>query len=218
MIDHAPELLDVRDQGLRGTCLAFAATAVHEHARSRRRAKACAPLSVELLFWRSKQLDGYPSEDGTTFQAVRAALTDPGQPDEALWPYEDARDHTNAYDPPAAALRADELRRATLRPIAAEPDAIRAAIEAGHSVVVGIELWDGFYECESADLLAPNTDLDGAGHAVCLVGLDEDRRSVKVRNSWGTHWGEHGYAWLSIEALPEVLREAWTADDDLDPD
>ncbi len=217
MIDHAPDLLEVRDQGMRGTCLAFAATAVHEHARHRRRARVCDQLSVELLFWRCKQLDGYPADDGTTFQAARAALSDPGQSAEALWPYDDARDHTANYDAPTEALGADELRRATMEPIAAELGAVRVALEAGHSLVVGIELWDGFYDCGSADLPAPNADLDGAGHAVCLVGFDEDRRSVKVRNSWGTRWGEHGYAWLSVDALPEVLREAWTADDDLDP-
>lgn len=34
------------------------------------------------------------------------------------------------------------------------------------------------------------------GHQVALVGLDIDREAVRVRNSWGTSWGDGGYAWL----------------------
>lgn len=34
------------------------------------------------------------------------------------------------------------------------------------------------------------------GHQIALVGLDVDRQAVRVRNSWGTGWGDGGYAWL----------------------
>jgi C1A family cysteine protease len=34
------------------------------------------------------------------------------------------------------------------------------------------------------------------GHAVLLVGYDLNSRLWRVRNSWGTGWGEGGYAWL----------------------
>jgi C1A family cysteine protease len=34
------------------------------------------------------------------------------------------------------------------------------------------------------------------GHAVALVGYRSDGRFI-VRNSWGTHWGDHGFAYAS---------------------
>jgi C1A family cysteine protease len=34
------------------------------------------------------------------------------------------------------------------------------------------------------------------GHALLLVGFDLEARVWRVRNSWGTGWGESGYAWL----------------------
>ncbi len=216
MIDHAPDLLAIRDQRLRGTCLSFAATAAHEHARLRRRRVPSPDLSVELLFWRCKQLDGSPDQDGTTFDAARDALATPGQCLEAFWPYDGDRDITDVYDPPPTALNAHEMRRASLRPIATHIHAIRHALQEGHSVVAGLELWDAFYDCDSAELGPPTGDLDGAGHALCLVGLDDHRQAIKLRNSWGRHWGEDGYSWLSIDTLPTVLRECWTAHDDLD--
>jgi len=34
------------------------------------------------------------------------------------------------------------------------------------------------------------------GHAVALVGYRADGRFI-VRNSWGTSWGDHGFAYPS---------------------
>lgn len=45
------------------------------------------------------------------------------------------------------------------------------------------------------------------GHQVCLVGLDVDREAVRVRNSWGTGWGEGGYAWLAFDAYNSLLHQ-----------
>jgi C1A family cysteine protease len=217
VVDHAPDLLPVRDQGRRGTCLAFAATAVHEHARLRRRGTICPELSVELLFWRCKQLDGLPGQDGTRFVSASAALADPGQCMESLWPYDPARSPTSRYAPPASALRPDHLRRSTLSALPATAEAASAVLREGGTLLAGIELWDAFYECRAAELQAPAGDLDSARHVVCLVGVDEAHDAIKLRNSWGTGWGDGGYAWLSRDGLTAVLIEAWTVTDDIDP-
>jgi hypothetical protein len=31
------------------------------------------------------------------------------------------------------------------------------------------------------------------GHAICVVGYDDDKRHWIVKNSWGTGWGEDGF-------------------------
>ncbi|MEU0797185.1 C1 family peptidase [Amycolatopsis sp. NPDC005961] len=48
----------------------------------------------------------------------------------------------------------------------------------------------GFIKVDQASGLA-------GGHQVAIVGIDVDRKAVRVRNSWGTGWGDGGYAWLS---------------------
>jgi hypothetical protein len=35
------------------------------------------------------------------------------------------------------------------------------------------------------------------GHAVCIVGYDED--GFLIKNSWGTDWGDKGYGWISFD-------------------
>lgn len=65
-----------RDQGPRGTCLAFAVTSAHE-ARRRCCYNESTALSEEFLYWACKEIDGNTSS-GTRPTAVSAALRQAG--------------------------------------------------------------------------------------------------------------------------------------------
>ena len=49
------------------------------------------------------------------------------------------------------------------------------------------------YVSKTGDVGLPlrNEQLLG-GHAVLIVGFDDNRQKFKVRNSWGTSWGASG--------------------------
>ena len=47
------------------------------------------------------------------------------------------------------------------------------------------------------------------GHAVTIVGYDDDKKEFKIQNSWGTRWGKNGYTTLKYDEFPEVCFEAW---------
>jgi C1A family cysteine protease len=203
VVDLRPQLPPIRDQGLtRGTCLAFATTTSHEH----RRGPVIVDLATEALFWAAKEVQGN-RDDGTSFRVIYSALRDSGQPEENAWPYDpdlDIRDP--AYGPPAGSYSAADCRRARLRRIDADLDAIKAELDDGNVVVVGIELWEEFELLRDGELDLPNSaDRNGNMHAVALVGYDRDRERLLVRNSWGTDWGEDGYAWLPNDLVLFIL-------------
>ena len=50
---------------------------------------------------------------------------------------------------------------------------------------------------------------EGGGHAVCLVGYRADR--FIVRNSWGTDWGDGGFAYASEQYAACAFTEAYGA-------
>ncbi|MEO5968470.1 MAG: C1 family peptidase [Bdellovibrionia bacterium] len=50
------------------------------------------------------------------------------------------------------------------------------------------------------------------GHAVSLVGYSDTTRAWLIRNSWGTEWGEHGFAWISWDDTSGVGANTWAFD------
>jgi len=69
-------------------------------------------------------------------------------------------------------------------------------------ILVGLNVdatWDGATATHGIlDTFQPNT-IRG-GHAVCLVGYRNDGRFI-VRNSWGTTWGDAGFAYASEQYI-----------------
>jgi C1A family cysteine protease len=216
-IDLRPEFGAVRDQGARGTCLAFAVTAAHERARHGRRGSVDTDLGEELLYWACKQIDG-DHTPGTYPGSAAKALTDTGQSAAALWPYDSTRSESDPnYTPPADALADAEMRRATLNSASPDLDNLRDLLRLGHTIVLGLELWPQFYDAPGGDLGSPSpADLLGDAHAVALVGFDDDDQELLLRNSWGAEWGDDGHGSLPYGALSVVCRGAWVLEDDID--
>jgi hypothetical protein len=217
VIDLRPTLGIVRDQGPRGTCLAFAVTVAHEQARRRRRGALEAELGEELLHWACKEIDGDRSP-GTHLRSAERVLIDTGQSAARLWPYDSTRsDSDGTYTPPSGALEDDEMRRGTLAATSVDLENLRDLLRAGHVVVVGLELWAQFYAPHAGRLDSPSpSDLLGDAHAVAVVGFDEDKYELLLRNSWGEGWGERGHGHLPYTALPVACRGAWILEDDID--
>ncbi|MBN1964342.1 MAG: PQQ-binding-like beta-propeller repeat protein, partial [Anaerolineae bacterium] len=57
------------------------------------------------------------------------------------------------------------------------------------------------------------------GHAMAVVGYDDAKQAFKVRNSWGSDWGEDGYCWIGYDTFlnPEPFVVCWTIREDFDP-
>ena len=57
------------------------------------------------------------------------------------------------------------------------------------------ETWDNATATKGClDIFKPDTAR--GGHAVCIVGYTKEKRFI-VRNSWGTGWGDNGFAYAS---------------------
>jgi hypothetical protein len=46
-----------------------------------------------------------------------------------------------------------------------------------------------------------NTGSSLGGHAMLLVGYDDSINAFKLMNSWGTSWGDGGFAWVDYQAF-----------------
>lgn len=200
IVDERDSHRAVGDQGMRGTCLAWAISAVHEHARQ------LGPLSVEYLHWAS---GAHPGGRGT-LGAARAVLAADGQPAEGQWPYDELIDETSPlYELPRGVV--GPFHRSDVRVCPMTLDSFDQELSAGRCPVLALRVTDSFLLASGGVVLQDGPGSDG--HAVAVVGLarytgtevlgdlQPGDRLVCVRNSWGDTWGVDGYALMSPGAL-----------------
>lgn len=85
---------------------------------------------------------------------------------------------------------------------------IKQALANEKPVALGIKVYQNFYSVSSANpyYSAPSGSFLGR-HAVAVLAYDS--YGVKIQNSWGTGWGQGGYAWLSWSFLAQHSEEAY---------
>lgn len=47
------------------------------------------------------------------------------------------------------------------------------------------------------------------GHAMCLIGYDDNKKQFEIQNSWGTQWGDNGFVFVSYADFKIFCREAY---------
>lgn len=206
----------VRNQGDRGTCVAFGSTACVEYHHF--------PLgtvpdySEQFLYWAIKDhsADLRKHKDGTRLCYARDMLVSDGICDEASWQYDpkivNPVSGQTAADPSRATKIAAAGRKLSTRTYVENPRSaareVLRLLQAGHVVAVSLTVvkdpsdpnlpnnWNTPNAWAYGRVLSPPPSsivVDG-GHCVCLTGFVPDPTEPKglgyfiVRNSWGTDW------------------------------
>jgi hypothetical protein len=93
--------------------------------------------------------------------------------------------------------------------------AVEASIAAGIPVLLGIPVYDNFYHDFGQSFVdVPSKGMkDWGNHAVFAPKYDA--AGVWIENSWGTSWGQGGWAELSWAFVDDYAYEAWNMTADL---
>jgi len=58
-----------------------------------------------------------------------------------------------------------------------------------------------------------NDPATNKSHAMLIIGYDDERRALKLLNSWGPNWGEKGFGWIPYDKFETVFTELYVAID-----
>ena len=105
-----------------------------------------------------------------------------------------------------------------------DPDMVfeqtKAALLNYQPVVIAITIDRSYFGArdENGEFIYRKFKSGDGGHAMLVVGYDDQRNAFKVVNSWGKGWGNEGFVWIDYKAFQEagdltsdfpVLCEAW---------
>ena len=90
---------------------------------------------------------------------------------------------------------------------------LRGYLDEGFPVVLIVRLDSGFIsQSSSAEPYKWSQEKSTNFHAVTAVGYDDQKKAVRIMNSWGTKWKDQGYCWVSYDSLQSVGTSNWCAE------
>lgn len=206
-IDLREYFSEVRSQGKFGTCVPFATTALREYYI----AKDAGARGTDITYL-SPSYIYYPSgpKDGMYFESAFQILKQEGVPPETERLYDLNPENTNQFKEPLTALQQKNAVPYKISSYQAIRQAnmiadIKQAVANQDPVLVGIHVYPNFDATPTSGIVPPVTEKKSrGGHALVIVGYDETNQWFIVRNSWGTKFGDQGYAYMHYQTLLDM--------------
>lgn len=218
----------IEDQQSIGSCTAHAGIGLIEYFEMRAFGKHI-DASRLFLYKVTRNLLLWEGDTGAYLRTTMAAMRLFGAPPEEYYPYD-----IELYDeePPAFCYAfADSYKAAAfyrLDPPGTSNDELLARIKtqtaAGLPSMFGFTVFSSIAQANETGRIPYPTkgDKDDGGHAVAVVGYDDGLKikntnpqgqettgAFRIRNSWGTGWGEAGYGWLPYDYVRKGLAVDW---------
>ncbi len=211
-VDLRANCSPIADQGELGSCTAFAVGNGAREYIARVRGEKAVPLSPLFLYYETRKLRNTVEQDsGATITDTMKAIANAGIAPEAAWPYEVG---VFTQKPPQAAYKAAQPWKLTTGQQLAGLEDIKKVVARKQPVVLGMVMYKSFRDVGPDGMLPmpQNGDIMISGHAVTVVGYDNKKKALIVRNSMGTAWGDKGYFYMPYAYVtPENVMDIWTA-------
>jgi C1A family cysteine protease len=204
----------VYDQESLGSCTAQAAAALLQSTEIERGAKPLVPARLQI-YWCTRDLQGTVAEDsGATLRDTIKSVHKFGYCYEDLVPYKIA----NFKRPPSrqAMKVAQKKRVISYARVPQLLNALKEQLIRKNPIIFGFSVYESFEGKDVAKTgivpLPERGESMLGGHAVALIGYDDEKGGFLVRNSWGKTWGDQGNCWMPYAFIlsPDLAADFWT--------
>jgi C1A family cysteine protease len=199
----------IENQGDLGSCTANAGVGLLEY-YERHAFGSFIDASRLFLYKVTRNLMGWTGDTGAYLRSTMKAMALFGVTPEDRIPYDISKyeDEPSAFDYAYAAnyqsISYFRLDQPDVQPQALL-DRVKAYVGAGFPSMFGVTLYNYGNNPQGEFAFPSLTDRAIGGHAMVVVGYDDNhvigghKGALKLRNSWGTGWGNQGYGWLPYE-------------------
>jgi C1A family cysteine protease len=210
--------IHVYNQGAPPTCTAHAVASAFEVIQNARSVGNAFMPSRAFLYFNTRALEGTAHlVTGASLRNAIKTFAKEGVCDETMWPYDTSR---LTVRPPAVAYANGPLNRITrYARLARDLAQIRRCLWSGHPFVFGMPCFNHWYSAVGGVIPAvtPATAKPIGGHAMVCVGYDDVRQSFLVLNSWGSRWGDNGFAHVPYSLILSGAYDMWIIFETLPP-
>lgn len=210
-VDLRVQMPAIFDQGDLGSCTANATGMQAWHIDK------TVPVEPSRLFiyYNTRVLEGTVNVDsGASIRNSVKAVVTSGIAPEPDWPYDISKFRRK---PPAQAYknaRAEKVLKYAR--VAQSPEQLKAQLAQGYTVNFGFSVYESFESTTVTKtgivpMPSRNESILG-GHAVLLVGYDDNKNRYIVQNSWGKNWGDAGYCYMPYDYVHNrrLAADFWT--------
>lgn len=86
-------------------------------------------------------------------------------------------------------------------------ETVKGELYRGNPVVVGMNVTNSFHRVRGSAIFSDVNSTGIGGHAMTIVGYDDQRGAFKLLNSWGTAYADGGYVWVDYDTMTMRGRE-----------
>jgi C1A family cysteine protease len=208
-----PHMPLVWDQGQLGSCTAHSVGAAWAYA-SRKNKKARFKPSRLWIYYQERVIEGTVNEDsGAEIRDGFKVLATIGVPPETDWRYV----ISSFAKHPTPKTIADSIHHHAIvySSIPQDLNSLKGVLATGFPVSFGFSVYESFESDQVARTgIVPmpfRNESQIGGHAVLIVGYNENDRTFLVRNSWGVDWGQKGYFTMPYDYVldPDLASDFW---------
>lgn len=154
------------------------------------------------------------SDSGAQIRDGIKSLVKQGVCSEDLWPYEVSKFTDKPTSNCYIEARKDIIK--SYYRLNNQLNELKTCLSEGFPFVMGISVYDSF---EAPDVakngivpMPGDSEQPIGGHALMVVGYNDQRQAFLVRNSWGISWGLEGYCWIPYEYTtdPRLCSDIWS--------
>lgn len=203
-VDLTASCPPVYDQGQLGSCTGNSIAAALEFDADKQGIAGYTTPSRLFIYYNERVMEHtVASDSGAQIRDGVKSVATQGACPETEWPYNIAQ---FAVQPtPQCYIDAKLHRAIAYQRVARSIQQMQGCLADGYPFVFGFTVYESFESQQVArtgvaPMPGPNEQVLG-GHAVLAVGYDNASQAFRVRNSWGTGWGQGGYFTLPYQYL-----------------